>query len=1503
MRKFGSQKFISVVLSLALAFPVPAYADTVQEAPVVAVESEGVEETPVIAAGDETPEEAPVISDEAKDTEAAADSDIVYGGALPDGTKAPNVDDYLRSQNLRKGNVVFGQGSTVNADLPEEYSSVDEGYISPVRDQADSNLCWSFSAIAAMEADAVKDGYISNDTYLSPDATGYYFFNRVPDGLGNTKDVRVRRTRPGKSNYYDNGGNAFNTVFQFMQWMTPLYEEDGPFTGMPNHYEESVEAAYGRDAFHLENALWTASSSETAVKQLVRQYGAVTVNVAMNSAKTVSYNGAQVKTLYNDSHIEYNHAVAIIGWVDSFPAELFSGATVSSQKPDRNGAWICKNSYAKDGIFYLSYCDLSLKSSENDNKAIAFDIAGVTGYDNNYGYDGGIGTYSAGRTGEIHGAEIFRASANEGDDKAESIKAVGFATNTAGVSWTVRVYTGINPEGGSPTDGVLMYEQKSSSPLTYPGYYTVRLQDPVYVDEGEYFSIVVKLEAPESDQVVRLMYDDTYGGTSRWVYSDPSAQAGRSYLSKNGEEWYDTAEKNLDPFYDMVGSHAPGAGYVRIKAFTSNIKSEGQHYIDNDMVALVPDQVYTGEKITPDPQIYYGSTRLKQGRDYTVSYGANKAVGKGSGSMTIRGNGRYITKSAIVRSFNITKRPITDPDIEVMGLEQQLYTGAPVTPVTLSYNGALLRKDADYKIKYRRNKKVGIVTAVIAGKGNFSAKRKVTFEVAKRDIADEKIIAREIKDQEYKGVVLTPEVRLLNGYDQKKQLVKDKDYTVEYFDNLMPGVARILILGKGSYMGSRELTFNINGADLSKATITKINDVTYTGDAITPDVEVYYGSKRLTESVDYEINFANNINVGTATVSISGRKGSIYTGTGVTKTFNIKALSLTGATLENFGDVSYKAGVRYYSQNENKDDPNRMKVRLANGNYVDPSEYTVTYENNYSTGSTVTATMIIKARGDNLTGSLTKNFNIVAGSNVQLGDFTNSKLVVTGFSTSREYIYDAYNHRENADNSVKPALSISYKGKTLVKDQDYTLTYHNNNAIGTAYVTIEGINGSGYAGTRTEYYDIIGKPIFVSPLGVADNDFIVYAPADCVYNGKPQKPKVKIFEYILKDKNKHTGKRDGYKYLSEGRDYTLKYSSNVDAGVGKVTLTGIGEYSGTHTFKFNIAPAELSSASRPRIPSRLYTGEQICPQVYLQNEGGYLMEGLDYDVTYGENINAGTGTITYTARELTKEEEDAGLQPNYVGQLTLNFSIRPRKLNDSRIRVSGLDGISYTGEKVEPRINLILNCGFGDVVVPESEYDISYGRNASAGKGSVRVKARTVNGGGTGNFIGSRNCIFNIDGLNLSLGQDALSGYKTEYTRKRAKLIIPTLESPAGTLTYGMDYTIKTDRRKNVGEGVFTVVGKGGYKGSRAYGRYTIEPMNVDPVMITIEGVKDGRYTSAYNPVKCPKLRVKAAGKKLKKGRDYVVTYYNNTAVGTATLVVSLVNNYSGSASATFNII
>ena len=1446
------------------------------------------ERDPEPEAGESSLKEADLCREADRDSAAGYFDD----GWMSDGLKAPDVDEFLSGRK--------GYSLSVSADLAGDtyYNSMDLGYITPVRDQADSNLCWAFSASAAMEANAAKNGHTMGRTYYSPDALGYYFFNRVTDPLALTEGVQVRRTRSGKKNYYDNGGNIFNTVFELMQWMGPVSESAAPFTGEPNEYPETVDYAYGMDEVHLQSAVWTASSSRLAIKQMVREYGAAAISLAMDGAKSVSYNGAVVKTLYNDSRLEPNHAVAIVGWDDSIPPEAFRGARVSSERPSESGAWICKNSYSEDGIFYLSYEDSSISEGSKYNKAIAYQVEAAGNYDHNYGYDGGIGTNRAGRTGVIYGASVYKAAANGSESGAESISAVSFGTNTAGVTYDISIYTGVNYGSKNPVSGVLMEEKKADIPLAYPGFYTVKLDEPVYVDEGDYFSVVVKLTAPAASSPVNLMYDDLYGG-STWVYSNPNAEGYRSFMSKNGEDWDDTATDNLNSYYDQEGSHNPSEGYVRIRAYTDDTEVRGQIAIESDMVALTPGQIYTGEQITPDPQVYYGATRLKKDRDYTVSYGANKTVGKGTGTLTVRGNGRYITKTAIVRTFDIKKRSIADPGIEIFGLEDLTYTGQDLRPVSLSFNGMPLREDHDYVIKYRKNNSVGTVTAQIRGKGSFTGARKVSFNVEKRDIADENITVKPIKDMDYKGVLLTPQITVINGYDHKAVLKEGQDYTLEYYDNLAPGTARVLILGKGSYSGFRYVSFNINGADLSKATMSKISDCTYTGDAIAPEVEVYYGSKKLTESVDYEITYANNINVGTAVISIAGRKGTIYAGTGLTKTFNIKPAAISNATLENFGDVAYKTGVRYYTQNESQTGTNGLKLRLPGGNYASPSEYVISYENNYCTGSNTTAVMTIKATGENLTGSLSKTFNILSGADVVLSDYTDSRIKVTGFSSSREYIYDASDHRENADNSVKPAVTVSYKGQTLKEGEDYILTYHDNNAIGRAYLTIEAVSGSGYVGSRTEYFEIIGKPIFVTALGVADNDFYSVGPEDCVYNGAPQRPEILVYERILKDKKDKDDKKQGVKRLVEGRDYTLKYSRNVDAGEARAVLTGIGEYSGSYTFGFHIFPADISKVDHTFVWPVSYTGQQICPQLYLTNAGGYLMDGVDYELTYGENINAGKGTITFTAKDLPPEDLKAGLEPNYIGQLTVPFTIKPRALSDGCIRVAGIDGIRYSGERVVPDMSLILNCGFGDIVVPESEYNVTYASNETAGTGRFMAKARSAGDGGTGNFTGMRRGTFNIAGITLN----DISGYEAVYTGRKASLTIPVIRTETGVLVDRQDYTIKTDKRKDAGDGVFTITGKGGYKGSVAYGSYRILPKEIASDQITFKNIKSGVYTSPANPVRQQStMKVMAGGKRLVKGRDYVITYYNNRAPGMATMVVALVNNYSGSASVQFEI-
>lgn len=925
-------------------------------------------------------------------------------------------------------------------------------------------------------------------------------------------------------------------------------------------------------------------------------------------------------------------------------------------------------------------------------------------------------------------------------------------------------------------------------------------------------------------------------------------------------------------------------------------------YIDRDMVSNVPDQIYSGKQICPDPVIYYGTHRLIKDEDYTVTYGGNNTVGKNSGTLTIRGCGQYKTKTSLVKTFNITKKDIASTGIILSGLEDQIYTGRPIETLSLSYGEIALREGSDFSVRYSNNTKNGTATALIIGKGNYKGKVKASFSIVPRNIADEGIIVKDIKPQSYKDQPITPEVTVVNSYNSKETLVYGQDYTLEYRDNLMPGTATVIIKGAGRYTGVRTVNFTIAGASLAGALVSNVTDQTYTGTAITPEVTVSYGNKILVESVDYEISYANNIDVGIATISISGRKGTIYAGTGITKSFNIKAANINTVTLENFGDVAYRNGVRYYTQNEEKNSPNRMKLRLPDGYYLSAGDYTVSYADNYSTGSDVTATMTIKAKSGNITGTLTRTFMILATSKIVLGDHTDTNLVVSGFTNTRDYIIDNSNKRSNADNSVKPAIDISYKGALLKEGVDYTITYMNNSAKGTASMTINAVPGSAYTGSRVEYFNIIGKPIYVTSLGVIDNDFFAYGPKDCVYTGAPLKPQISVFEHILKDKSKKNTKGKGIKQLKEGEDYVLKYSKNVDAGEAKVTLTGIGEYSGSHTFTFNIASAELSQIRHEDIRYQYYTGSQIMPELYLRNEGRYLIEGVDYTRTFGENLNVGKGTVTYTPIDPTPEELEAGSLPNYVGSLTVEFNIRPKSLKDPSVVVSALNAVPYTGTKVTPDVVLIDKQADKDVLIPETDYIVKYGNNSKAGNGTIQISARNKNNGGTGNYTGTNIFKFRITGKNFGIEPGALDGYELVYTRSKSRMSIPSIETLEGTLTEGVDYTIKTDGRRNSGIGNFTVVGKGEYKGSYAYGTYEIVPVEVEESDIIVSNIKPGTYTSATNPVKQSKLRVKVLNKQLKLNEDYVITYYDNNAVGTATMVITLVGNYSGTKIVQFEI-
>ena len=150
------------------------------------------------------------------------------------------------------------------------------------------------------------------------------------------------------------------------------------------------------------------------------------------------------------------------------------------------------------------------------------------------------------------------------------------------------------------------------------------------------------------------------------------------------------------------------------------------------------------------------------------------------------------------------------------------------------------------------------------------------------------IVVSPVVDQVYTGVACTPELTVRDG---NTILVKDKDYTINYINNVNVGTATITIVGKGNYVDTREIKFNILAKPIGSLMINPLNDQTFRNAPISPDILIKDGAKVLVRDADYTLTYANNLNVGMASVTITG-KGN-YKDTKVMN-FRIVAKSMSG---------------------------------------------------------------------------------------------------------------------------------------------------------------------------------------------------------------------------------------------------------------------------------------------------------------------------------------------------------------------------------------------------------------------------------------------------------------------------------------------------------------------------------------------------------------------------------------------------------------------------------
>ena len=150
---------------------------------------------------------------------------------------------------------------------------------------------------------------------------------------------------------------------------------------------------------------------------------------------------------------------------------------------------------------------------------------------------------------------------------------------------------------------------------------------------------------------------------------------------------------------------------------------------------------------------------------------------------------------------------------------------------------------------------------------------------------------------------------------------------------------------------------------------------------------------------------------------------------------------------------------------------------------------------------------------------------------------------------------------------------------------------------------------------------------------VIDASNVTLSSDSMVYSGIPQRPAVRV--------------RVGEASLVEGRDYSLSWSSSSPVNVGSysVTITGIGGCKGNVAKSFRIVAKDLSGASISVSP-QIHTGAALRPSPVVKLSGVVLANGVDYAVSYTNNINVGNATLIVSG------------MGNYIGTARGSFAIK-----------------------------------------------------------------------------------------------------------------------------------------------------------------------------------------------------------------------------------------------------
>ncbi len=619
---------------------------------------------------------------------------------------------------------------------------------------------------------------------------------------------------------------------------------------------------------------------------------------------------------------------------------------------------------------------------------------------------------------------------------------------------------------------------------------------------------------------------------------------------------------------------------------------------------------------------YFTITDLTPGQTYEVSVVAAKSIGENyyegepSDPIEVRPSQSIANYSASLEYASVA------------------YDGTGKTPdVTLktSANGDILIENEDYTVEYKNNRLMGKAKVVITGIGCYSGTVTKTFTIQPGQVEN-----LEIDEITSSSVTITfDEVPGADEYWIYRGGIRRAKVTDTYYKTtgLSVGttykfyVKAVAEVDGDDYVGEASETLSARPTYTIDDYTFTAKDVTYTGKEVTPSVTLKSVSGRtLKKDRDYTITCTENVEIGTATVTATG-KGK-YSET-ISTTFSIvpgkvgtpTVKVIDGETVEvSFEEVK---GAQWYEL-------------FANGTSVGITPNTKINITGMTPGKTykITVRAVTEVDGEDYCGSQSGSVTVKPLHKIEDCDVILS---------AKEFAYTG--------KWIRPEVTVELDGEELVAGEDYTLKYRNNKYTGKAYVQITGKGG--YTGSVKEEFII--KPAQITGVKVKSTTrdsvkltfnksssityYEVYlrlagAEGDFVYRGKTSGGTYtlndlemgEIYEVVMKGRKTvggttyygeesdpiyvwagtdiggyyakleytsevyegadlypvvtlKTSSRSGAKTLTENVDYFVSYYNNDAPGKATVVITGWGVYSGTITKTFTIKPAEPTNVT------------------------------------------------------------------------------------------------------------------------------------------------------------------------------------------------------------------------------------------------------------------------------------------------------------------------------------